>query len=104
MYDEEIFLIAKSEEESVDEYGDNVFSEKKRSILAEIKSVGMREFYQAQTSGFNPEIIFEIADYLDYDDERQVEYNGRRYKVIRTYRKGTTLEIVCGGGVRDGNA
>ena len=34
-----------------------------------------------------------LADYLDYQDETVVEYNGRRYRVIRTYRIGQGEKI-----------
>ena len=34
-----------------------------------------------------------LADYLDYEGERLVEYNGQRYRVIRTYRAGQSMEL-----------
>lgn len=46
-----------------------------------------------------PELKFAIADYLDYDNEQELIYNDKRYKVLRTYRTGTELEITVYGGV-----
>ena len=33
------------------------------------------------------------ATSLDYDDEQLIEYNGRRFRVLRTYRTGQELEL-----------
>ena len=100
MYDALIYLVSKSELPTVDEYGDSVYTDVLKGCLAEVKSVGMKEFYQAQTQGMKPEIVFELADFYDYDGQEEIIYCGMKYKVLRTYRKGTPLEIVCYGGVR----
>lgn len=100
MYDELIYLVSKSEEPEVDEYGDDVYKDVLNARLVEVKSVGMKEFYQAQTAGMKPEIVFELADFYDYDGQEEIIYQGFKYKVLRTYRKGVPLEIVCYGGVR----
>lgn len=71
-------------------------------IFAEIKSIGMKEFYQAQTAGSKPEIKFIITDYMDYQGQEYLIHDNIRYKVLRTYRTGNNeLEITCYGGVRD---
>lgn len=101
MYDEIITLISKKNTEKLDKYGDPVIEETRRDIFAECRSIGMKEFYQAQTSGFKPEIAFKIADYLEYQNEEELIYNGFRYKILRTFRKNTELELTCYGGVRD---
>ena len=54
----------------------------------------MKEFYEANARDFYPEMKFILADYLDYDNEQLVDYNGLRYRVLRTYRAGQELEIV----------
>lgn len=76
-----------------DAYGDRVFEEYTRDVFCEVASVGQKEFYQAHAVGLQPEIKFILADYLDYNGEMYVSYNGTRYKVLRTYRKGQELEI-----------
>ncbi len=97
MYDTLIYLVKVNE--STDAVGDVVYSEVLREVFAELKSVGMKEFYEAMAKGLKPELVFELADYLEYSDEPLVEYEGTRYKVLRTYRKGRKLEIVVYGGV-----
>lgn len=105
MYNETIYLAREVEGDEVDEYGDPVIKLEKEELFAEQKSIGQKEFYQAQTEGEKPEIKFVIPDYLDYNDQQIVIYEGVRYKVLRTYRNTKNeLEITCYGGVRDVSA
>lgn len=83
------------QETTVDEYGAPVIDEIRREVFAEQMSIGQKEFYQAHAVGLQPEIKFKLADYLDYEEERLVEYAGQRYRVLRTYRTGLEIEIVC---------
>lgn len=76
-----------------DDYGDSVITETSREVFAKLGSIGQKEFYQAHAVGLQPEVKFVLADYLDYDGEEQVEHNGVRYRVLRTYRKGQELEL-----------
>ena len=80
---------------TTDEYGDPVVTENTSQVFVAVKSVTRSEFYTAQTAGFDPQIVFMLSDYLEYQGQPYIEYNGTLYKVIRTYRKGITLEIVC---------
>ena len=77
-----------------DAQGDPVIKEDFRVVLCGVRSIGQKEFYQANATDFHPELKLVLADYLDYQDERLVEYNGIRYSVIRTYRAGQELELV----------
>lgn len=65
----------------------------KRDVFCGFRSIGMREFYAASTTDFHPEAKLVLADYLDYDGETLVDYNGQRYRIIRTYRTGQELEL-----------
>lgn len=76
-----------------DEYGDLVDTETSREVFARMGSIGQKEFYQAHAVGLQPELKFVLADYLDYEGETLVEYNGQRYRVLRTYRAGLELEL-----------
>lgn len=68
----------------------------RRDILCKLRSVGHTEFYEANSSGYSPELKFVIADYLDYEGETLVKYGEQYYRVIRTYRIGTELELTVG--------
>lgn len=93
------------EVKSVDGYGDTTTTQHEKVIFAELKSIGQSEFYQAQAVGLRPEIKFIIADWLDYNDEKIVRYKAfndaeeQEYTVLRTYRDGNTLEIICKRGI-----
>lgn len=102
MYDQVINLIAETI--TTDEYGDPVVTTQNRTRFAELKSITQSEFYQAQAAGLKPEIKFVLADFLDYADEKRLTYtpyggSEAEYKVLRTYRSGNTLELICKRGV-----
>ena len=100
MYDDLIVLVDETETGEKDNYGDKIIQEVRKEVLAQRMSIGMKEFYQAQTDGMKPEIKFKLADCYDYDNQKIVDYEGFRYKVLRTYQSGNELEITCYGGVR----
>jgi SPP1 family predicted phage head-tail adaptor len=81
--------------QGVDEYGDPAITETSREVFCRLASIGQKEFYQAHAVGLQPEIKFVLADYLDYSGEALVEHDGQRYRVLRTYRSGIELELVC---------
>lgn len=87
-----LYLIQQTR--GVDEYGDPTTDETKREVFCDKASIGQKEFYQAHAVGLQPEIKFVLADYLDYNGEQLVEYDGQRYRVLRTYRTGLELELV----------
>ena len=74
--------------------GYTVKKETRRDVFCRLDSVSRSEFYQAQTTDLRPELVFVLADYLDYNDEYLCIYNAVWYRVIRTYRTGQELEIV----------
>lgn len=93
MFNDVLYLISETVQVD-DSTGDWVTEKSSKPCFCEVKSISMSEFYQANAEGFKPELKFVIADYLDYNDERIVNYDGRDYEVIRTYRsQGNSLEI-----------
>ena len=98
MYNEVIYLVSK--QTSINEVGDQIDTPKKSMRFARMKSIGQSEFYQAQAQGLKPEIKFVLSDYLDYENQEELIHNNFRYKVLRTFRTGNEIEIVCYGGVR----
>ena len=98
MYNDVIYLVTKTSTKN--EVGDQIEKAVETMRFAKLKSIGQSEFYQAQALGLKPEIKFVLPDYLDYENQEEVIYNGFRYKVLRTFRTGNEIEIVCYGGVR----
>jgi len=83
---------------ATNDIGDMVETIVKSERFAKVKSVGMKENYEALAVGLKPELVFVLSDYYDYDDQEFIEYKVKRYKVLRTYRKESNeLEIVCEG-------
>lgn len=71
------------------------------TVFAEIRSVSRSEYYQAESANIHPELVFRLADYTDYNGEKVFVYNGERWRVIRTYTNGQTLEITAGRATND---
>jgi len=97
-----IYLVNYNKTNNTDEYGDVVYSEVRTKVYAECKSIGQKEFYQAQTAGMNPEIKFVLASSRDYNEQKEIIFNNVRYKVLKTYiPSNDSIEITCYGGVRE---
>lgn len=103
MFSDVIKLV--SEVKTADEYGDIQITPTERTVFATMQSISQSEYYQAQAVGLRPEVKFIIADWLDYKDEKTILYTPYgsdleyEYRVIRTYRDGHALELVCVRGV-----
>ena len=92
-YDYELTLI--NYETEYDEIGQEIKVPVKTNILCAVKSIGRNEFYAAAQAGLRPSITFVIHGY-EYSGEREVEFEGEKYKVIRTYMKDfEEMELVC---------
>lgn len=89
MYNE-VIKLARSTSET-DESGNEVYST--REVMASVRSIGMREFYEAATSDFKPDCKAILADYRDFEGERILVWNQEVYRIIRTYRNGRQLEL-----------
>ena len=78
------------------EYGERVdVDSAPREVMANEKSVGSREFYQAAAVGMKPEVIIEMYK-GEYDNEPKLSHNGTVYHVIRTFsRNGEKIELTC---------
>ena len=59
-----------------------------KTVFADVKSASSTEFHNGFRNGLNPKFVFTMFRY-DYDNESAVEYEGSRYSVYRTFRKGT---------------
>lgn len=93
MYNDVITLLTITETPNA--IGDLVESVTRKDVFAQVKSIGMRETYEAKAAGLKPELTFLIADYYDYGNQEYIEYETVRYNVVRTYRRDSNeLEIV----------
>ena len=90
----DVVLLVK-QQRGVDDYGDPTITETFREVYCKTESIGQTEFYQSAALGLKPEMKLVLQDYYDYEDELILDYDGIRYRVLRTFRKGQRLELVC---------
>lgn len=91
-YSEIIYLVSKVQEE--DEIGNiqtSSFQLTKR--YAKKQSVRTNEFYSAVETGLTPSVEFVIKR-LDYDGQDELNWNNKRYSVIRTIDPKNKFDIV----------
>lgn len=60
-------------------------TEEAREVFCTVQSVSRNEYYNAYNSGFQPSLVFRLELAEDYEDERYIRYQGKKYQVIRTY-------------------
>lgn len=93
-YDYELMLIS-SLTTGKDENSDPITIPIGTTILCGLNSVGRGEFYAAAAVQLRPELVFTIHAY-EYSGQQLVEFEGVRYKVLRTYSTGfEELELTC---------
>lgn len=82
---------------SVNEIGNLINIKTSTDVFADRQSIRQTEFYQAQATGFKPELMFIIRS-CDYNNEELLQYNNKEYNIIRAYDKnGEFTELVCEG-------
>lgn len=76
-------------------------TEIQNEVFAEVISVSQNEFYKAMQNGLQPESVFRLTDYADYDGQKVFLYENERWRVIRTYIQEEALFIVAGRAAAD---
>lgn len=94
------YLVAK--EWTQDVYGVQRETTSERKIYVQVDSVSLSEFFEGGRSGLNPELRF-TAFRFDYNGEEEIKYNGKYYRIYRTYfGRNDTVELYAER--RKGNA
>lgn len=70
-------------------------------IKCAVRSITRNEFYQANSAGILPELVFVMPFWWQYGGQKVFTYNGERWRVIRTYTKGQVIEITAGRATND---
>ncbi|HAE16019.1 MAG TPA: hypothetical protein DCG51_05655 [Erysipelotrichaceae bacterium] len=85
-----------------DEFGVQREQNTESQVFVQVNSVSMSEWFEGGRNGLNPELRFTMFRY-DYNDQEEIKYNGKYYKVYRVYyAKNDTVELYCER--RKGNA
>lgn len=79
---------------SIDQYGNETYTETEKTVFCEVDSITQSEFFAAQDTELNPEYRFRVF-FGDYSGEDIIEYSGKRYSVYRTYRASDYMELYC---------
>lgn len=69
-----------------------------RKVYAVMRSVGMRETYEALGHGLAPERVFDLAAPEEYRDEKYLTWNNILYRIVRTYINGETISLTVERG------
>lgn len=106
-WNDEITLIALIDPaERVNEHGfRNPQAEAKTTVFANQKSVGYSEFYKAAQAGYETTLKFDVYK-AEYDGQKLAEYNGKRYRILRTYedpKRPDELELTLSDLTERGN-
>lgn len=92
MYDNEIKLITRTPR-GRDKRGQVIYSEKSRATLCEVVPITRDEYFRGAENGIGAEYEFKVNP-IEYNHEKIVEYEGRRYSIYRTYQPtADTLEL-----------
>ena len=68
-----------------------------RDIVAQQGGVKRNEFYKATAVGMTPSAVFIVSE-ADYQEERLIRFDGKLYRVIRSYPlPNRKIELVCQG-------
>jgi SPP1 family predicted phage head-tail adaptor len=87
----------------VDDIGDVVETVTRNTIFCNEKSISQSEFYQAHAQGLKPQIKL-VIKVADYNKEQVVEYEGVRYRVLRTFKSSSEdIELVLDGDIYGGS-
>lgn len=76
--------------------------ETERTVFCTIRSVGYSEYYRALDHSLAPSFVFRLADYAEYQGEKICEFEGARYRIVRTYVDGTAIELTVEEATVDG--
>lgn len=68
-----------------DEVGFPVATDTTYETFCQVQSVSRAEFFNAGKAGLTPEYVFTV-NAVEYDGQSEVEYEGKRYTIYRTYR------------------
>lgn len=60
-------------------------AETRRDVYCTVRSVGMREAYEALSHGLRPEWVFVLTHSFEYQGEKRCEFHGIPYTILRTY-------------------
>ena len=98
LYRDTVDLITVAQTQDADGYMTDV--ETSRTVYADVNNATRQEFYEAYKAGLQIALSMTIR-YEDYEGEKLVEFDGKRYKVERLYSSDRErMELNCSEVIR----
>lgn len=66
-----------------------------RQVFCEVRSVSRSEWYSAQAQNIQADIVFVLTVDADYENEKELLFHEKKYRVIRTYINDDGIELTC---------
>lgn len=83
MWNNEITLITQREI-GKDSLKQPIIEKAKTVLLCRKRALSRSEFYQANQAGLRPSLVVDVRSF-EYNNEELAEFEGRQYKVLKTY-------------------
>lgn len=82
---------------TVNTVGDSIPTEVKRTVYVEFQSIGLKRKIDAMATGLNVEFKLLLKDIAEYQNEKVIEYNGKRYNIQNVFiRDDQHVELTVG--------
>lgn len=82
---------------TVNSVGDSIPTETKHEVFVEFQSIGLKRKIDALATGLNVEFKLLLKDIAEYNDEKVIEYNSKRYNIQNVFiRDDQHVELTVG--------
>jgi len=82
---------------TINAVGDSIAAETSRTVFVEFQSIGLKRKIDALATGLNVEFKLLLKDIAEYEDEKIIEYKGKRYNVKNVFiRDDQAVELTVG--------
>ena len=82
---------------TINAVGDSIAAETSRAVFVEFQSIGLKRKIDALATGLNVEFKLLLKVIAVYDDEKIIEYKGKRYNVKNVFiRDDQAVELTVG--------
>ena len=89
---DDVLILYGEESREQDDNGVWHITKGERTVYCHVKSISMREFYEAGRNGFKPEFRFDVFS-GDYKGETKAGFRGQNYAVVRVYERPDHVEL-----------
>ncbi|NMA00784.1 MAG: head-tail adaptor protein [Clostridiaceae bacterium] len=94
----EILTLLK-EIQTIDEYGDTMTEYEATQVFARKDKTYISQKIEAGAKGQDIQLKFTLADYLDYNGEKEAIWNGKKYQVMSGDSQSREIQLMLYGGI-----